>query len=180
MISKKIVAALIVALIASQSSFVYALEKEWKAEELSEDQQKAFITRDEFTSWVTAFTASLSEVDKNATQKIFDNMDFYDLQYKITIVYALNENTGDWHSQGGIKRSEGTYFSPQGDAATNKTALDNFTADATAWEKHRRGLQDNPPSEGTWQAFWDKQADASNPRGYHFTKEGSYDPNYKY
>lgn len=138
--AKKIVAILIVALIASQSSFVYALEKEWRAEDLSEDQQRAFITRTEFTDWVTAFTASLSEVDKNATQKIFDNMDFYDLQYKITILYDFDENNKKWYSDS-IERPEGFYKMRNQSTAGEenlKQQLENMRTDATAWEKWRR------------------------------------------
>ena len=55
--------------------------------ELTDREKAAFIVRDEWTSWVTAFTASLSELDKNATARIYDNMDYYDMQYRFTEKY---------------------------------------------------------------------------------------------
>lgn len=55
--------------------------------ELTEDEKNAFIVRDEWTTWVNAFTASLSELDRQATAKIYDNMDFYDMQYRFTEKY---------------------------------------------------------------------------------------------
>lgn len=55
--------------------------------ELTSDEKAAFIVRDEWTEWVRNFTASLSELDKNATSKIYDDMDFYDMQYRFTEKY---------------------------------------------------------------------------------------------
>ena len=64
------------------SSFVFAAGKE-----LSEDEKAAFIVREEWTAWVESFKASLSELDKKATAKIYDDMDFYDMQYRFTEKY---------------------------------------------------------------------------------------------
>ena len=55
--------------------------------ELTDREKAAFIVRDEWTSWVNSFTASLSELDKNATARIYDNMDYYDMQYRFTEKY---------------------------------------------------------------------------------------------
>ena len=54
---------------------------------LTDREQAAFIVRDEWSTWVKTFTASLSELDKNATARIYDNMDFYDMQYRFTEKY---------------------------------------------------------------------------------------------
>ncbi len=54
---------------------------------LTDRENAAFIVRDEWTAWVKGFTASLSELDKNATTRIYDNMDFYDMQYRFTEKY---------------------------------------------------------------------------------------------
>ena len=69
-------------MIFSASSFVFADDKE-----LSEDEKDAFIVREEWTAWVESFKASLSELDKKATAKIYDDMDFYDMQYRFTEKY---------------------------------------------------------------------------------------------
>ena len=55
--------------------------------ELTDREKAAFIVRDEWTAWVKSFTASLSELDKNATSRIYDNMDYYDMQYRFTEKY---------------------------------------------------------------------------------------------
>ena len=54
---------------------------------MTDRENVAFIVRDEWTAWVKGFTASLSELDKNATSRIYDNMDFYDMQYRFTEKY---------------------------------------------------------------------------------------------
>ncbi len=54
---------------------------------LTDRENAAFIVRDEWTAWVKGFTASLSELDKNATSRIYSNMDFYDMQYRFTEKY---------------------------------------------------------------------------------------------
>ena len=54
---------------------------------LTDRENAAFIVRDEWTAWVKGFTASLSELDKNATSRIYDNMDYYDMQYRFTEKY---------------------------------------------------------------------------------------------
>ena len=51
---------------------------------LTTEENNAFIVRDEWTQWVQAFTASLSELDRQATAKIYANMEFYDMQYRFT------------------------------------------------------------------------------------------------
>ena len=70
-------------LMFSSVNFVFAAEER----ELTNDEKAAFIVRDEWTGWVRDFTASLSELDKNATAKIYDDMDFYDMQYRFTEKY---------------------------------------------------------------------------------------------
>ena len=74
---------LIVSLILGSVNFVYAAEER----ELTNDEKAAFIVRDEWTSWVKSFTASLSELDRIATANIYDDMDFYDMQYRFTEKY---------------------------------------------------------------------------------------------
>ena len=54
---------------------------------LTDRENAAFIVRDEWSAWVKGFTASLSELDKNATSRIYNNMDFYDMQYRFTEKY---------------------------------------------------------------------------------------------
>ena len=62
---------------------------------LNEDEKAAFIVREEWDAWVAAFTASLSEFDRIATAKIYDNMDFYDMQYRFTEKYKTKEYLDD-------------------------------------------------------------------------------------
>ncbi|MBR1844597.1 MAG: hypothetical protein IJ790_02600 [Lachnospiraceae bacterium] len=62
---------------------------------LSDDEKAAFIVREEWDAWVAAFTASLSEFDRLATAKIYDNMDFYDMQYRFTERYKTKEYLDD-------------------------------------------------------------------------------------
>ena len=66
------------------SSFAFATNMD---KELTDREKAAFIVRNEWTTWVNAFTASLSELDKNATSRIYNNMDFYDMQYRFTEKY---------------------------------------------------------------------------------------------
>ena len=54
---------------------------------LTDRENAAFIVRDEWSAWVKGFTASLSELDKNATSRIYNNMDYYDMQYRFTEKY---------------------------------------------------------------------------------------------
>ncbi|MBP3200920.1 MAG: InlB B-repeat-containing protein, partial [Lachnospiraceae bacterium] len=66
------------------------LKAMWVAEgsrDLTDRENAAFIVRDEWTSWVKSFTNELSELDKNATSRIYSNMDFYDMQYRFTEKY---------------------------------------------------------------------------------------------
>lgn len=58
---------------------------------LTDEENAAFITRDEFNIWVESFTASLSELDMNATKRIYSDMDFYDMQYRFTERYKTSE-----------------------------------------------------------------------------------------
>ena len=86
-----ILAALMSVLIMGTVNFVFA------AGSLTTEEKNAFIVRDEWTQWVKSFTASLSDLDRQATQKIFDDMDFYDMQYRFTEKYKkvpeyLDEN----------------------------------------------------------------------------------------
>lgn len=66
---------------------------------LTDVENAAFITREEFELWRESFIASLSELDAKSTQKIYDNMDFYDMQFKFTETYKVdpyvNEITGE-------------------------------------------------------------------------------------
>lgn len=80
-----LVAILIVlAMTIGSIGFLYAAPTD---RELTSDEKAAFIVRDEWTEWVRNFTASLSELDKTATAKIYDDMDFYDMQYRFTEKY---------------------------------------------------------------------------------------------
>ena len=85
---KKILKALsilmVVGLMLIPADFAFATSAD---RELTDREKAAFIVRDEWTTWVRAFTASLSELDKNATSRIYDNMDFYDMQYRFTEKY---------------------------------------------------------------------------------------------
>ncbi|MBP3201636.1 MAG: InlB B-repeat-containing protein [Lachnospiraceae bacterium] len=66
------------------------LKAAWSPEgsrDLTDRENAAFIVRDEWTSWVKSFTNELSELDKNATSRIYSNMDFYDMQYRFTEKY---------------------------------------------------------------------------------------------
>lgn len=74
---------MVVLLTFSSVGHVFAAEER----ELTNDEKAAFIVRDEWTGWVRDFTASLSELDKNATAKIYEGMDFYDMQYRFTEKY---------------------------------------------------------------------------------------------
>ena len=55
--------------------------------ELTDREKAAFIVRDEWTSWVREFTNELNALDKNATERIYENMDYYDMQYRFTEKY---------------------------------------------------------------------------------------------
>ena len=60
-------------------------------QELTAQEKAAFIVRDEWTEWVNNFTAQLEELDKEATTKIYADMDFYDMQYRFTEKYKTSE-----------------------------------------------------------------------------------------
>ena len=55
--------------------------------DLTDREKAAYIVRDEWTNWVNSFTGELKELDKNATSRIYNNMDFYDMQYRFTEKY---------------------------------------------------------------------------------------------
>lgn len=78
--------SLIVAMIMLMTNFSIVV-----ARELTDQEKKAFITREEFEQWRDAFIASLSELDTISTNKIYDNMEFYDMQYKFTEVFKTEE-----------------------------------------------------------------------------------------
>ena len=85
---KKIFKSLLICIVVSllmPVGFVYATSSGRR--ELTDRENAAFIVRDEWTAWVRAFTASLSELDKNATSRIYRNMDYYDMQYRFTEKY---------------------------------------------------------------------------------------------
>ncbi len=81
---------LVTAMIFGAVNLTFADEKA-----LSDDEKAAFIVREEWDAWVAAFTASLSEFDRLATAKIYDNMDFYDMQYRFTERYKTKEYLDD-------------------------------------------------------------------------------------
>ena len=80
-------------MIVGTVNFVFAEDRALTKEEL-----EAFIVRDEWTEWVNSFTASLSELDKQATAKIYEDMDFYDMQYRFTEKY---KKVGEWVDEDG-------------------------------------------------------------------------------
>lgn len=57
------------------------------AGDLTDQENASFITRDEFVIWKNAFIASLSQLDLQSTQRIYKDMDFYDMQYRFTDQY---------------------------------------------------------------------------------------------
>ena len=75
----------VVGLAILPANFAFATSAGGK--ELTDREKAAFIVRDEWVTWVNSFTASLSELDKNATARIYDNMDYYDMQYRFTEKY---------------------------------------------------------------------------------------------
>ena len=75
---------MVVGLVLLPASFTFATNV---GRELTDRENAAFIVRDEWTAWVKGFTASLSELDKNATSRIYTNMDYYDMQYRFTEKY---------------------------------------------------------------------------------------------
>ena len=77
-------ALMVVGLMLVPCDFAFATSMD---RELTDRENAAFIVRDEWTTWVKAFTASLSELDKNATARIYDNMDYYDMHYRFTEKY---------------------------------------------------------------------------------------------
>ncbi len=64
-----------------------AVFREEGSRALTDRENAAFIVRDEWTSWVKSFTNELSALDKNATERIYKNMDYYDMQYRFTEKY---------------------------------------------------------------------------------------------
>lgn len=54
---------------------------------LTPKENAAFITREEFNEWRDGFIASLSQLDYESTKVIYDDMRFYDLQYRFTSTY---------------------------------------------------------------------------------------------
>ena len=83
-ILKTLSVLMVVGLVLLPSSFTFATNAD---RELTDRENAAFIVRDEWTAWVKGFTASLSELDKNATSRIYTNMDYYDMQYRFTEKY---------------------------------------------------------------------------------------------
>ena len=75
-----------VVLVFGAVNFVFAEDRA-----LNADEKAAFIVREEWDAWVKSFTASLSEFDKQATAKIYSNMDYYDMQYRFTEKYKTSE-----------------------------------------------------------------------------------------
>ncbi len=75
---------MVVGLVLLPANFTFATNVD---RELTDRENAAFIVRDEWTTWVKGFTASLSELDKNATSRIYTNMDYYDMQYRFTEKY---------------------------------------------------------------------------------------------
>ena len=77
-----------VTLTFSSVGAVFAAEER----ELTNDEKAAFIVRDEWTGWVRDFTASLSELDKNATAKIYEGMDLPKSIKKFLSIWMRKEN----------------------------------------------------------------------------------------
>lgn len=78
--------SLIVAMIMLMTNFSCLVAKD-----LTDQEKKAFITREEFEQWRDSFIASLSELDTISTNKIYDNMEFYDMQFKFTEAFKTEE-----------------------------------------------------------------------------------------
>lgn len=104
--------SLIVAMIMLMTNLSFVVGKD-----LTDQEKKAFITRDEFEQWRDEFIASLSELDTISTNKIYDNMEFYDMQFKFTEKYKTD-----------------TYYDADNDK--NKPILDELIME----EKAKRGL----------------------------------------
>lgn len=86
---KYVMAVLVIGVLVCASNFaIFALNT---------DENAGFITRDEFNEWQEQFIASLSELDKESTNKIYDDMKFYDMQYRFTGTYK----TGDYLTDDG-------------------------------------------------------------------------------
>lgn len=66
-------------------SFVAFAEEETRS--LTDSENASFVTREEFIIWKNDFISKLEKLDAEATDRIFDNMDFYDLQYVFTDNY---------------------------------------------------------------------------------------------
>ena len=80
---KYFITVLVVGVIALVSNFaIFALNP---------DENAGFITREEFNEWQEQFIASLSELDKESTNKIYDDMDFYDMKFRFTEKYKGEE-----------------------------------------------------------------------------------------
>lgn len=58
---------------------------------LTVEENASFITREEFEEWRESFIKTLSELDAKSTDKIYSNMDFYDMQFKFTDKYKTAE-----------------------------------------------------------------------------------------
>ena len=66
---------------------IKAIWAEEGSRDLTDREKAAYIVRNEWTNWVNSFTNELKELDKNATSRIYSNMDFYDMQYRFTEKY---------------------------------------------------------------------------------------------
>ena len=101
---------------------------------LTDEENNSFITRDEFTVWRKGFIASLSELDLNATQRILKDMNFYDMQYKVTDTYKWkdgNNTSVQWYQD---------YVARTGKRATTEEEWNAIVEDMVIEEKISRGL----------------------------------------
>ena len=103
--------------------------------DLTDDEKKSFITRDEFTAWRESFIKSLSDLDLQATQRILEDMNFYDMQYKVTDTYKWkdgNNTSVQWYQD---------YLNTPGAvAATTEEKWNAIVEDMVIKEKIKRGL----------------------------------------
>lgn len=126
---KKISAVLIFTMIIFSFNMLTYADRD-----LTDDEKKSFITRDEFTTWRRGFIASLSELDLNATQRILKDMNFYDMQYKVTDTYKWkdgNNKSVQWYQD---------YLSKGGTDVSTEEKWNALVEDMVVEEKIERGL----------------------------------------
>lgn len=73
-------------------SFVYA-----KA--LTDQELESFVTRDEFVIFTDEIYKEIDDINFAINKQIFNDLDFYDMQYKFTQKYTASNNYGGYGSQ---------------------------------------------------------------------------------